>query len=125
MVTRAQKQFNARRTLLGVRKTQVQISTRAPARGGVWISQDSFRTAEISTNLPDVLQQVVLDLSPPTVVHLPMPTADNEISFEWIDQQKEVIASQAQLTDDKQIFERLYADIDNEVTVLYAHGGAF
>lgn len=95
LVKKAQELFNARRALLGVRKTQERISTRAPARGGVWISQDSFRTAEISTNLPDILQQVVLDLSPLTVVHLPMPTADNEISFEWIGQQKEVIAPQA------------------------------
>lgn len=125
MVKKAQKQFNTRRALLGVQKTQEQISTRAPARGGVWISQDSFRTAEISTNLPDVLQQVVIDLSPSTVVHLPMPTADNEVLFEWIGQQKGPINPQALLTVDERIFERLCADADNDVTILYAHGGAF
>lgn len=125
MVRKVQNQFNARGALLGVRKTQEQISTRAPARGGVWISQDSFRTAEISTNLHDILQQVILDLSTPTVVHLPMPMADNEVSFEWIGQQKGRIDSQAPLTDDKEIFERLCADADNDVTILYAHGGAF
>lgn len=125
MVKHAQEQFNARHILLGVRKVQEQVATRAPVRGGVWISQDSIRTPKENSNLPDILQRAVLDLSPPNMVHLPPSTADNEIQFEWIGQQKGNVDSTGSLTDDEQIFARLCADVDNDVTILYAHGGAF
>ncbi|KAM0718858.1 hypothetical protein Q7P37_005930 [Cladosporium fusiforme] len=125
MVKQAQKQFQAKRELLGVRKLQEQISTRAPARGGVWISQDSFQTARGSTNLPSILQRVILDLSLPTVDHLPLPTANEKIELEWIGQQKKNNDTHVAPTTDEQIFERLCADTDSNTTVLYAHGGAF
>lgn len=125
LVKQAQRQFSAQRSPLGVRKVQEQVSARAPARGGVWISQDSFHALPDYTNLPSILQHVILDLSPPTVVHLPPSPADNDILAEWIGQQKGNTASQGAPTTDEEIFERLCADADNNVTILYAHGGAF
>lgn len=124
IVEQARKQWNARRVFLGVHKLQEKISKRTPARGGVWISQDSCRISRDGTNLPGILQRVILDLSPPTVVHLPPTPAGNMIHFEWIGRQKENVTHEIPTTD-KEVFQRLCADADSNVTILYAHAGGF
>lgn len=108
----------------GLKERQTKMAVPAPSPKGIWISQDLF-AAPTENNLCDVFYCTVTTASPSDVILPPRDAITlGDVPVEWLGQQKDAPPLRSKLSE-QEIFHRLSADSNYEMTILYAHGGAF
>ena len=111
------------RPLVSVKEAQTP-PPQIPVKQGVWIAQSSF-PAPKGSHLRDVLFDAVESLRTRDQI-LPLRTEINctKVDFEWIGSSSSETPQLPGMAE-SEIFKNLSADVKNETTILYVHGGAF
>ena len=102
-----------------------QFASRPPVRGPVWIAQDDFRVSNESRVRDSVFDAILFASTEPITLATAADVPVCDVHAEWVGQ-RQGVERNAKLPSDlseAQLFERLQAEVENDLTIIYAHGG--